>query len=181
MKKPLESDEIRLAGVAEQSMEANGIGLRKVYFSQGCNHHCAKCFSPETWSFTQGKIYKISELIKQLKIDAAYLDGITLSGGDPIEQYEKFMPLVKETLKLKLNVWCWTGYTWEELMIKVKKDPALLDFLKMIDVLVDGRFVYSLRDNNDPDGSHKWRGSKNQRVIDVQKTLKNKRVITLIK
>jgi len=179
--KNLTKDEVLLSGLMSESCEANGTGLRRVYFSQGCNHHCQGCFSPETWSFEGGKVYKISELIKKLDKDKTYLDGITFSGGDPIEQCDKFLPLAKFAKKNKLSVWAWTGYTWEELLIKAKKEKEILEFLKTLDVLVDGRFVFTKRDNNNPDETHKWRGSSNQRVIDVKKTLKAKKVVLLIK
>jgi anaerobic ribonucleoside-triphosphate reductase activating protein len=89
----MNSNKIRLAGVAPQSL-VNGPGLRKVYFSQGCKHHCEKCFNPETWSFTSGKIFNMDELLKEIA-NETYLDGVTFSGGDPFEQADKFSYMAK--------------------------------------------------------------------------------------
>jgi len=163
-----------LAGISEQSL-VNGPGLRKVYFSQGCLHHCKGCFNPETWAFNKGKVFKINELLKDLEKEAPYLDGITFSGGDPMEQYDKFAKIVKLVKKFKLSIWSWTGYTWEELLLKAKEDKNFLSYLKTLDVVVDGRFILSLKSD-----TVKYRGSSNQRIIDVKKSLKANKVIQVI-
>ncbi|MDR2557513.1 MAG: anaerobic ribonucleoside-triphosphate reductase activating protein [Mycoplasmataceae bacterium] len=169
---------IRLAGISPQSL-VNGEGLRTVLFSQGCKHACPECFNPETWSFTGGKWFAIDKIIADIVKQQDYLDGVTLSGGDPIEQYEAFIPIVEAIkAKTKLNIWCYTGYTWEELLKKIKTEPNLLTFLKSIDFLMDGRFVKSKLSSKAKDPkAYPYRGSTNQRLIDVQKSLKNKQTV----
>jgi anaerobic ribonucleoside-triphosphate reductase activating protein len=97
----IKSNEIRLAGISPQSL-VNGPGLRKVYFSQGCKHHCFNCFNPETWSFTGGSIFDINLLINELEKEI-YLDGVTFSGGDPMEQASKMKLLAKAAKGMKLS------------------------------------------------------------------------------
>ncbi|GMO15700.1 MAG: anaerobic ribonucleoside-triphosphate reductase activating protein [Mycoplasmoidaceae bacterium] len=172
--KNVKSNEIMLSGISPNSL-VNGPGLRMVYFSQGCTHKCNKCFNPETWNFSGGKIFKIETLINDLKKEP-YLDGITFSGGDPIEQYDKFNIIAKEAKSMNLSVWLWTGYTWKLLMEKAKKDNNLLEFIKLLDVVVDGKFVASLTKTN----KCKYTGSSNQKLIDVKKTLHSKKIVEWI-
>jgi anaerobic ribonucleoside-triphosphate reductase activating protein len=97
--------ELRLAGMLDNSL-TNGVGIRKVYFSQGCKHHCKGCFSPHTWDFVSGKIFKVEELFEKLVEEKDYLNGVTFSGGDPLEQAEGFANFAKKIKTLKLNIWC---------------------------------------------------------------------------
>jgi anaerobic ribonucleoside-triphosphate reductase activating protein len=94
---------IRLAHIYPQSL-SNGDGIRRVYFSQGCKHHCKGCFNPETWNFDGGKLFDINKLILELEEEKDYLDGITFSGGDPMEQADKFVLLAKAAKKMNLTV-----------------------------------------------------------------------------
>jgi anaerobic ribonucleoside-triphosphate reductase activating protein len=92
-----------------------------------------------------------------------------------MEQYDKFTKMVKLIKKFKLTIWSWTGYTWEELLSKAKEDKNFFEYLKSLDVVVDGRFILSLKSD-----SIKYRGSSNQRIIDVKKSLKTNKIIQVI-
>ena len=147
----------------------NGDGLRVVLWVSGCTHCCDGCQNPETWEISSGIEFDkaaYDELFTALEPD--YISGITFSGGDPLHPFnkEEVLKLAKE-IKEKMpekTVWLYTGFLWEEI-----KDA--ID-LTNIDVLVDGEFKQELNDNN-----LKWIGSSNQRIIDVQKTLKEGNII----
>lgn len=151
----------------------DGEGIRSVIWTQGCRHNCLGCHNPETHSFTEGFLIEIEELKKQ--IDALEKqDGVTFTGGDPMEQAAPCAELAKYCQDKKLNVWCYTGYTWEELLTKAEFFPEISKFLKYIDVLVDGKF-----DINKKSYDAVFRGSKNQRLIDVQKSLQKRKIVEL--
>lgn len=147
----------------------NGDGLRAVLWVAGCTHHCLDCKNPETWDLAGGIEFDKAahdELFEALKPE--YITGITFSGGDPMHPFnrEEVLALakeIKETLPNK-TTWLYTGFLWEDLKDKID--------LSNIDVLVDGEFKIDLKDTN-----LKWVGSSNQRVIDVQKSLKEGRVV----
>ena len=157
---------IRLAGELQSDSIVDGEGLRTVIWTQGCSHNCFGCHNPNTHDFNGGFEVDVEDLKKQIK-NLKYQDGITLSGGDPFFQIPACLEIAKYCHTLGLNIWCYTGYTFEQLMELSNKNPLILDFLKQIDVLIDGRFVLAQKSLN-----VKFRGSKNQRVIDVQKSLK---------
>ena len=157
--------EVRLSGIAYESL-VNGPGLRRVFFAQGCRHNCKGCFNPETHNFKNGEIMDMDELIGEVR-DNPLLKGITFSGGDPMEQADKFVYMAKEFKSFGLNIWCYTGYRFEEIV----KDEVKREFLNYIDVLVDGKFEEKLADER-----LKYRGSSNQRIIDVQKSLNENEV-----
>ena len=102
---------VRLAGIAYESL-VNGPGMRRVFFAQGCKHKCEGCFNPETHSFDGGEIMDMDKLIKDV-LDNPMLKGVTFSGGDPIEQAHSFAYMAKAFKKANLNIWCYTGYTFE--------------------------------------------------------------------
>lgn len=166
---------IRLSGIAEQSL-VNGKGMRKVLFSQGCNHHCKNCFNPDTWSFDGGKLIDADKLISQIIEESFYLDGVTFSGGDPFQQPEPFAYIAKKLKQKNINIWSYTGYKFEELLELSKNNIHVKDMLNNIDVIVDGEFIEELCDNP----PMKYRGSSNQRVIDVQRSLKENKIIEII-
>lgn len=151
----------------------NGLGIREVVFLQGCHHHCKGCFNPETWEFkkeTPEAINKSEEFKHKVinKLKEPYIDGITISGGDPLasENLEETESLCTIAKALHKTVWIYTGYKWESV-----KD---LFIMKLIDVICDGPFIESLKSPDKP-----WVGSSNQRVIDVQKSLKENKTIEL--
>lgn len=147
----------------------NGDGLRVTLFVSGCEHHCRGCHNPQTWRTKSGIPFDedaLDELKEQL--NKSYISGITLSGGDPLNKKNRFqVELLLNHLKYKYpgkSVWVYTGYLFE----KVKK----LELMKYVDVLVDGKFVKRLADVN-----YKWAGSTNQRIINVQESLKQDTVV----
>lgn len=150
----------------------DGEGIRTIIWTQGCPHHCPFCHNPETHSYEGGFLLDIDSIKR--KIDTLEgQDGITFSGGDPMEQAEACAELANYCHKKNLNVWCYTGYTFEELQEKAKKDSAILKFLNEINVLVDGKFLIAEKSYDSL-----FRGSKNQRLIDVKKSLlQNKAVL----
>ncbi|WP_297439459.1 anaerobic ribonucleoside-triphosphate reductase activating protein [uncultured Clostridium sp.] len=162
------SKNIRLSGIAYESL-VNGPGIRRVFFAQGCRHNCAGCFNPETHDFNGGELKDMNSLIEDVR-ENPLLDGITFSGGDPMEQAEIFMIMAKEFKSMGLNTWCYTGYRLEDIL----RDEVKLEFLKYIDVLVDGKFEEDLKADN-----LKYKGSFNQRIIDIKKTFEND-CVTLI-
>ena len=166
------SKTVRLAGIAYESL-VNGPGMRRVFFVQGCKHKCKGCFNPETHSFEDGEIMDMDKLIKDV-LDNPILKGVTFSGGDPIEQAHSFAYMAKAFKNSNLNIWCYTGYTFEKLLEVMKVDTAISELLNNIDVLVDGRFEI----NNKEEGL-RFRGSTNQRIINVKESLNQNKVVIM--
>ena len=150
---------------------ANGIGIRTVLFVSGCTHHCKGCFQPETWDFTYGQPY--GEDTEQAILDSlapSYIHGLTLLGGEPMEpdNQRALLPLVRKIKAEYPNktVWCYSGYTYEELTgISRARCEVTDEMLSLIDVLVDGEFVLEKKNI-----SLRFRGSENQRLIDLPRT-----------
>lgn len=147
----------------------NGEGLRVVLWVSGCSHNCKECQNPETHDLNSGIPFDGDAMLELITaLEEPHIAGITFSGGDPLHienrtQIEVIAKYIKEELPDK-NIWLYTGYRWEEI-----KD---LPIVKYIDVLVDGRFVLELKDTK-----LEWKGSSNQRVIDVKKTLLEDKII----
>lgn len=159
---------------------SNGRGVGVSLFVQGCHFHCRNCFNQETWDFNGGKKWtkQVKEKFLNL-VDNPHIERVSILGGEPLcdENIVKVFELVKE---IKLNypdkkMWCYTGYTWEEVYQKEENlyDIFRNDTLKMIDVLIDGRYRDDLRDLN-----LSFRGSSNQRIIDVQNSIVEGKLIT---
>ena len=146
--------EIRIAGVVPESI-VDGEGIRYAIFMQGCLRRCEGCHNPATHSLDGGRIFDTDELIAAIKRNPL-LAGITLTGGEPLLQVDAAIELAKATKNLGLNVWCYTGYTFEKI------PPFAKELLKFVDVLVDGPFILEQR-NLELD----FRGSTNQRIIDL--------------
>ncbi|WP_353096504.1 anaerobic ribonucleoside-triphosphate reductase activating protein [Tissierella praeacuta] len=153
-------EQIRIAGIEEESI-VDGPGIRLVIFTQGCNHNCIGCHNPETHSFRGGKLIDIEDIVNMIK-ENPLLDGITLSGGDPFEQAVECSVLAKRVKNLGLNVVTYTGYTFEEILTNKKFRQLLLQ----TDILIDGKFEVSKKSM-----VLQFRGSTNQRIIDVKKYL----------
>ena len=154
---------------------ANGIGVRVTLFVSGCTNHCDECFQPQTWDFNYGQPF--DGAVQQRIIDMLappYINGLTLLGGEPMEPENQrallpFVKRVKETYPDK-DIWCFTGFVLESELLKDgshSRCEVTDQLLSYIDVLVDGRFVKELKDI-----SLRFRGSSNQRLIDMQATLK---------
>lgn len=158
---------------------ANGVGVRVSLFVSGCNHRCKGCFNQEAWDFNYGKEFSDSEIdliIEMLK--PTYIKGLTLLGGEPMELVNQkgLLPLVKkvkEVYPLK-SIWCYSGFTFDQIMKMREQFDITDEILKYIDVLVDGKFEIEKKDLK-----LKFRGSSNQRIIDLKKTLDSKEIILL--
>ncbi len=149
---------------------SNGPGIRVSIFMQGCAFHCENCFNPETWDFDKGEEFTEETIATVLDLCSdEHISGLSILGGEPmhpknIGATQKLAQAFKEKYPNK-NLWVWSGYTFDEYL----KDKEVM---KYIDVLVDGRYIDKLHDFR-----LKWRGSSNQRVIDVKKSLKKKEII----
>ncbi|HHV97209.1 MAG TPA: anaerobic ribonucleoside-triphosphate reductase activating protein [Clostridiaceae bacterium] len=160
---------LRIAGIVKESI-VDGPGIRLVVFAQGCKRRCPGCHNPQTHPFDGGKIININEILEMIDRNPL-IDGITLSGGEPFEQAEAFAVLAEKVKEKGLNVMTYTGYTFEEIMKNLNTKAGWERLLKASDILVDGRFIQEERDL-----TLKFRGSKNQRIIDVKKSIENNRV-----
>jgi len=161
---------MRIAGKIQDSI-VDGPGLRFVVFTQGCPHRCPGCHNPDTHDFEGGTEVSTQEVIGAM-LSNPLTDGVTFSGGEPFSQPEACAEIAQAAREHGLNVWAYSGWTFEELY--AMDDPAVRRFLELTDVLVDGPFILEQRSLN-----IKWRGSRNQRLIDVPKSLKAGRAIEL--
>lgn len=158
---------IRLASGLTKDSIVDGDGLRTVIWTQGCKHNCKGCHNKRAQDFNGGLkvgIEDIKEEIRKLKIQR----GITFSGGEPFEQPDQCAEIARFAKSLGLDIWSYTGYLIEDLL----KDKEKTEFLKEVDVLVDGPFILEQKDL-----TLKFRGSSNQRIIDVKKTLETGKVV----
>jgi len=154
---------------------ANGLGVRVTLFVSGCTHHCKGCFNPMTWDFGYGQTFTEdteNQLLEMLAPD--YIDGLTLLGGEPMEADNQrallpFLKKVRERYPHK-NIWCYTGYTLETDLLSDSRARCEVtdEILTLIDVLVDGEFIEEKKNI-----SLAFRGSENQRIIDLPRTLAN--------
>ena len=146
--------DIRIAGIVPESI-VDGDGIRYAVFMQGCQRHCEGCQNPATHALDGGKIIDTAEIIAAIKRNPL-LAGITLTGGEPLLQIPAATEIAKATKNLGLNVWCYTGFVFEEI------PAAAQELLNYVDVLVDGPFILSQRDLE-----LDFRGSRNQRIINL--------------
>lgn len=158
---------------------ANGEGIRVSLFVSGCTHHCKNCFNKETWDFNYGKPFTKAEedkIIQELKPD--HINGLTLLGGEPMEPANQkcLLEFVKRVKQIYPNktIWCYTGYLFDQELLQPSRAfcPFTKEFLSYIDILVDGEFKEELKDI-----TLRFKGSSNQRIIDVQKSLKENTVV----
>ena len=158
---------IRIMRILEDTT-ADGPGWRTSVYAAGCRHACPGCHNPETWPMSAGEELTVDEVFQRLQVTEG---GITFSGGDPLYQAPAFTALARRIkTELYRNIWCYTGFLYEE----VEADAQMSQILPYIDVLVDGPFVQTLRDTN-----LLFRGSSNQRLIDVQASLETGRPVLL--
>ncbi|MGL4981019.1 MAG: anaerobic ribonucleoside-triphosphate reductase activating protein [Fusobacteriaceae bacterium] len=156
----------------------NGRGIRVSLFLTGCSHKCEGCFNPVTWNQTLGDSFTektADDIFQYFYKYEGMLTGLSLLGGDPtfhsnIEPLKKFIKIFKEKFPKK-DIWIWSGYTWEE----ISNDSSVYSLVSLCDVLIDGKFHLKEKDS-----SLKWRGSLNQRVIDIQKTIREKNISFVI-
>lgn len=156
---------VRVVRVVEGT-SVDGPGLRTSIYVAGCRHQCPGCHNPQTWDFMSGKDMTVDELMEIVRYNGF---PVTLTGGDPIYQAEALVPLAEAIAKEGLGLWCYTGFTYEELLETA--DPAVEKLLNLVDVLVDGPFIAAERDT-----SLRFRGSTNQRLIDLKSTRANKSI-----
>lgn len=161
------ANQLRLASPLQQDSFVDGPGIRMVLWTQGCIHNCPGCHNPLTHDCTGGTLYDVDSIMEEMK-EARLQSGLTLSGGEPFLQAKELMPIVDTAKELHLNIWAYSGFTYEELI----QEPASLALLKCIDVLVDGKFLQEQKDHR-----LVFKGSKNQRIIDVQKSLQEGHVV----
>ena len=158
---------------------SNGTGVRVSVFVSGCTHHCKNCFNQEAWDFDYGKEFTQKEIDKVIsELNHSYVEGLSLLGGEPLEHKNQqgLLPLLRQ-VKQKFpdkNIWCYTGFTFDRDVINgmCNKWDETKELVSYIDVIVDGKF-----EEDKKSLSLKFRGSKNQRIIDVKKSLKDNKVV----
>lgn len=166
---------------------SNGEGIGVSLFVQGCDFHCKNCFNSETWDFSKGQEWNEKTKNQFLKlVEKPFIQRVSILGGEPlhpknVQNVLKIVDEIRVSYPAK-NIWLYTGYTWEQIMYPIVTDDlnperdciikARKELISKCDVLIDGRYVDELRDV-----SLHWRGSSNQRVINVQETLKQNKII----
>jgi len=157
---------IRVLDIIEDTT-VDGPGFRTSIYCAGCQHHCPGCHNPQSWDMEGGRDVEVEDILKTI-LDDPFAD-VTFSGGDPMYQPEAFAELAMQIkAQSQKNIWCYTGFTFEQLLL----NPRTKALLEQLDVLVDGRFVQGLRDED-----LLYRGSSNQRLIDVPKSLAEGHVV----
>ncbi len=154
---------MRLAGIVRESI-VDGPGFRFCVFCQGCPHDCPGCHNMETHDFQSGREVELSRILEEIDKNPM-LSGVTFTGGEPFCQPEAFAALGREIKRRGLNIVTFSGYTYEELVKKAQEDPAAEELLDQTNLLVDGRFK-----EEEKDLSLRFRGSRNQRIIDMEAT-----------
>lgn len=163
---------IRLSGLVPESF-VDGPGIRFTIFTQGCPHHCKGCHNPETHSFEGGRMADNDRILKKIT-ENPLIKGVTFSGGEPFCQPDPLADLGKKLKEKGYHVMSYSGYTFEELMKMAEENVHVKELLGCLDILVDGRFVLSERSLE-----LKFRGSRNQRIIDVPLSIKEGRAVTI--
>ena len=158
---------IRLFGTANDSI-VDGPGLRYAVFVQGCPHHCPECHNPKSHDFDGGYIVDIDELAAEIKKNPL-LDGVTFSGGEPFCSAKELCALAD---RLSMNIVCYTGYTFENIISGADSENHWMELLDRIDILIDGPFIAEQKSYD-----LLFKGSANQRIIDVKRSLLDKKVV----
>lgn len=161
---------IRVSGFIKESV-VDGPGLRAVLFTQGCPHRCPGCHNPQTHDADGGYDLAIGEFVKEVRQNKL-LRGVTFSGGEPLLQPSALLSLAQEMKAMGKDIMLYTGFTFEQILQMAEQEPAIYKLLQYIDILVDGPYIEAQRDLR-----LLFRGSKNQRLIDVPKALSLRRVI----
>ena len=165
----LDQDLIRIAGVVKEST-VDGPGFRYTVFTQGCPHKCPGCHNPETHDLNGGKLVSIDKLVEDIHKNPL-LKGVTISGGDPFMQADKVYTLISK-LDKRLTVMVYTGFKYEDLLKGATDENHFIDVLKNTDVLMDGKFIEELKDEN-----ILYRGSSNQRAIEAKNSIEKGEII----
>lgn len=143
----------------------DGPGFRTSIYLAGCSHHCPGCQNPQSWDIDNGRAMSLEEILKVIEEEDF---DVTLSGGDPLFNVDAAKSLIKAIKSQNRNVWLYTGYTWEEII----SDKEILEAVSNVDVIVDGRYIEVFRDPDLP-----FRGSTNQRIIDVAASIQKSEII----
>ena len=143
----------------------DGPGFRTSIYLSGCSHHCTGCHNPQSWEENAGEEITLQEILNIVEEEDF---DVTLTGGDPLYHPEKLKKLIKELKSNGRNVWVYTGYTWEE----ITESPLLMSAISDADVIVDGRFIEELKDTD-----LIFRGSSNQRIIDIKESIKKGTIV----
>lgn len=167
--------QIRLAAYLQADSIVDGEGIRTVIWTQGCPHNCPGCHNPETHDFEGGALVDLNEVYEIID-GLEGQDGITFSGGDPFSQPLACSKIAEYAREKGYNIWCYTGFTFEQLIKISSIKPEVMAFLEKIDILVDGKFELAKKSYD-----LKFAGSSNQRIIDVQASLKANKVILVPK
>ncbi|WP_097026634.1 anaerobic ribonucleoside-triphosphate reductase activating protein [Clostridium peptidivorans] len=165
---------LQVAGFLDNSL-TNGQGLRSVVFVSGCNHRCDGCHNEIMQDFAYGDKVLIEEVLERIKSNIPVIKGVTFSGGEPFEQAQDLSKLASDTKKFNLNIWCYTGFTFEEIINNISYNKQWMKLLNQIDILVDGKFEESKKDSK-----LRYKGSSNQRIIDVKRSLEKSEVVLFI-
>ncbi|MGE5422759.1 MAG: anaerobic ribonucleoside-triphosphate reductase activating protein [Ignavibacteriales bacterium] len=163
---------IRVCGFTKESV-VDGPGIRAVVFAQGCPHRCVGCHNPDTWDSEDGFDLEIDDILFQIASNPL-LRGLTLTGGEPFAQSEGFAELAARVKSSGLDVVTYSGYTYEELMEKGRQDVSVMKILENTDILIDGPYMEELKDL-----SLAYRGSRNQRIIDINSSFQTGKVVQL--
>ncbi|MBR4224486.1 MAG: anaerobic ribonucleoside-triphosphate reductase activating protein [Oscillospiraceae bacterium] len=161
---------LRIAGAVNDSI-VDGPGIRYCLFVQGCPHACEGCHNPHTWAFDGGYERGLKDIFNEI-ISDPLLDGVTFSGGEPFCHAHKLYLLGRRLKEMELNIVTYTGYTFEQLVRQANDSNCFEELLSVTDILVDGRFVLAKRDL-----TLRFRGSSNQRLIDIPETIRTGRVV----
>lgn len=167
----MDDDKIRIAGLVKESI-VDGPGFRYVVFTQGCPHNCKQCHNPHTHPVEGGRFESIDYIAEDIKKNPL-LKGVTLSGGEPFLQAKKLVKLLDKIDLNRYSVLTYTGFEYEYLLKNANEQNGYLELLEHTDILIDGKFEIDLKMNNDK----KFRGSSNQRAIDVKNSLNENKVI----
>lgn len=155
---------MKIAGVIKESI-VDGPGIRYVIFTQGCPHNCKGCHNPETHDFSGGKLVSIDKMVEEINSNPL-LKGVTISGGEPFIQAKNVSNLISKLNRDKLDVIVYSGYTYEDLLEKSNESNGFMELIKSSDILIDGKFDEDLKSQ-----MLKFRGSTNQRAIDLKSSL----------
>lgn len=158
-----QASSLRLAGIMRESI-VDGPGIRFAVFCQGCPHDCPGCHNPETHDFNGGTEVSIDKILAAID-ENPILKGVTFSGGEPTCQAAGFLTLAREVKARGLDITMFSGYTYEQLMKRAEEEPELAELLQLTDLLIDGPFIKAERDL-----TLQFRGSRNQRLIDMGRT-----------
>ena len=163
-------DTLRIAGVQKESI-VDGPGIRYVVFTQGCPHHCKGCHNPQTHDFKGGKDVSIEKIAEDIKKNPM-IKGVTISGGEPFMQAKQVCKLIDDLKDKNYDVMVYTGFNFENLVDNANEDNGYMDLLERTDILMDGKFVEELKNENTI-----FRGSTNQRAIECKNSLETGNIV----